>query len=67
MVASEIGGSSTGSGRRQFASWAGDSPMLVLPVALVVDIVVPVGDVLVVDGLAPLPPQEMKAYEVPRS
>jgi hypothetical protein len=35
--------------------------MLVLPVALVVDIVVPVGDVLVVDGLAPLPPQEMKA------
>jgi hypothetical protein len=41
--------------------------MWVLLVALVVDIVVPVGDVLVVDGLAPLPPQEMKAYEVPRS
>jgi hypothetical protein len=27
-------------------------------------VVVPVDDVLVVDGLAPLPPQEMEAYEV---
>ena len=39
--------SSTGSGRRQFASWSGESP--------------------VTDGFAPPPPQEMKAYEVPRS
>jgi hypothetical protein len=37
----------------------------VLLVAVVVDVVVPVDDVLVVDGLAPLPPQEMEAYEVP--
>ncbi len=39
--------------------------MLVLLVAVVVDVVDPVDDVLVVDGLAPLPPQEMEAYEVP--
>jgi hypothetical protein len=38
---------------------------LVLLVAVVVDVVVPVDDVLVVDGLAPLPAQEMEAYEVP--
>ena len=39
--------------------------MLVLLIAVVADVVVPVDDVLVVDGLAPLPPQEMEAYEVP--